>query len=574
MVVTDISQEREVAAAAEELRSRRDRFEAMVQHSSDLIAVVGADGRVAYASRAVSELFGVDPGVDGAVGADPLVGVLAGDRAGVAAALQYAMSVPGVHGPVQCRIVRADGSRRVVEGTATNLLDDPDVGGVVLACRDVTSQAEANDALRQRAFSDPLTGLATRDVLLDRLGTALAAAHETGDTVAVLFVDLDRFKQVNDRFGHGDGDALLVAVAAALAGAVRPGDMLARHGGDEFVVLLDTVRNEREARSIAERARLALRVPVVLPGGTVVEAGASIGVALSDPSSTPAGMLRDADSAMYRAKQSGRDRVEVFDEALRLRAARRVETEAALRQALDGDGLALRFEPVADLVDGGIVGAEARVRLRLPSGEVVPVGELLPLAQEVGLSTDVVSDALEAACRAAGSWSAETGLGRWVGLDVSAGEVTHPTFIDRLARILAATGVEAGAIGLELPIDVVTTEASLTGRAIAAVRALGVRVVLDGVGAELRSLAALGAFPVDGIKLDLDVLPDVLADPVAAAVAASVGEVAGAAGVPVIVVGADRPEQLDVVRRLGFRYVQGLAVAPLVDEVDLVALRR
>jgi diguanylate cyclase (GGDEF)-like protein len=467
--------------------------------------------------------------------------------------------------------VSVDGSVRWVESTSTNLLDDPDVGGVVANCRDVSAQEEAAESLRQRAFHDPLTGLATREVLLDRLAIALVGAHGSTATVALLFVDLDRFKQVNDRFGHGAGDELLVQVSKAIEDAVRPGDMVARHGGDEFVVLLETVRGEREARAIAERVRSALRRPVIVGEGVVVEPGASVGVALSDGNATAEAMLRDADAALYRAKAEGRDRVEVFDDELRRLAVRRLDTELVLRQALEDDDLTVRFEPVADLVTGTVVGAEARVRLTLPSGELVPYAELLPVAQEAGLASELASQALEAACRAVVAWSSASDGSRWVGIDVSAGEVTHPTFIERLAGVLAATGVEAGALRLELPVDVVSQGSTLTRRAIAAARALGVRVVLDGVGAELRSLAALGGLGVDGLKLDLVALPDTVGDPVAAAVAASVGEVAAAAGLPVVVVGADDPDQLAVVRRLGFRYVQGSAVAPIADARELIA---
>jgi diguanylate cyclase (GGDEF)-like protein/PAS domain S-box-containing protein len=569
-LVQDVTTERAAAEAAEELRSRRARFEALVRHSTDLITVIGPDRRILYASPAIAALVGVNP--EEALGSDAVDHVHPADRIPVAESMALAMLSPGVHGPVRYRLVSIDGSVRWVEATMTNLLDDPDVGGVVANCRDVTAQEEAAESLRQRAFHDPLTGLATRDVLLDRLAIALISAHGSAGTVALLFVDLDRFKQVNDRYGHAAGDALLVEVSKAIVDAVRPGDMVARHGGDEFVVLLEAVKGVREARAVAERVRAALRRPFLVGAGVVVEPGASVGLAVADGSASAEAMLRDADAALYRAKANGRDRVEVFDDDLRRRAVRRQETEEALRVALEEDTLAVRFEPVADLAGGGIVGAEARIRLALPSGEVVPYAELLPVAQEAGLASELASHALDAACGAVAAWSLSTDGPRWVGLDVSAGEVTHPTFIERLAGVLAATGVEAGALRLELPVDVVSQGTSLTRRAIAAAQALGVHVVLDGVGAELRSLAALGSLAVDGLKLDLAALPDAVADPVAAAVASSVGEVAAAAGLPVVVVGADADDQLAVVRRLGFRYVQGAAVAPMADVVDLVTI--
>ncbi|MBA2280493.1 MAG: diguanylate cyclase, partial [Acidimicrobiia bacterium] len=439
---------------------------------------------------------------------------------------------------------------------------------------DITAEREAVaavDELRHRAFHDNLTGLATRDVLLDRLGGALGRARRSGEAVAVLYLDLDRFKSVNDRFGHATGDALLRWVAGAISGAVRPGDTVARHGGDEFVVLLDPVTGVPEARIVARRIRDALTRPVELAGGVRLAVAASVGIAVSLGYAAPEDLLRDADAALYHAKTGGRDRVEVFDDELRARAVRRLSTELVLRQALDDGSITLRFEPVADLHTGRVVGAEARIQLTQPSGESVPVAELRLVAQETGLALTLGAGAIDGACRAAAAWKRTDGDRCWVGIDVTPQEVVHPTFVDRLSRSIEESGVEPGSVRLELP-ESVCEQRGPARRALDMVRSLGVLVVLDGFGADLRSFARLGSMPIDGLKLDLAWFPDVVSDRVAAALLGALLPVTELAALPVVITGADQAGQIEVVRSIGYRYVQGGAVAPGLAVEDLVSL--
>ena len=439
----------------------------------------------------------------------------------------------------------------------------------------MTAQEEAAESLRQRAYHDPLTGLATRDVLLDRLAIALVGAHGSTGTVALLFVDLDRFKQVNDRFGHAAGDALLIEVVTGRS--PMPCD---RATWSPATAATSSSSSSKRCGASARpgpspsgceprcAARSSIDDGVVIEPGRVRRRGP-----VRRRRSTAEAMLRDADAALYRAKASGRDRVEVFDDDLRRRALRRLDMELVLRQALEDDDVTLRFEPVADLRTGRIVGAEAR---RAPGAAVGRAGAVrrscCPSPRRPASPRSSASRALEAACRAVVAWSDGVRRSRWVGLDVSAGEVTHPTFIERLAGVLAATGVEAGAVRLELPVEVVSQGTALTRRAIAAAQALGVlrraRRRRRRAAQPRRARRAGGRRPEARPRPPCPTqsairwLPrwphrSARSPPPPACLSSSSAPTA--------------PEQLDVVQRLGFRYVQGLAVAPMTDARELIS---
>jgi diguanylate cyclase (GGDEF)-like protein len=418
--------------------------------------------------------------------------------------------------------------------------------------------------LSHQALHDPLTGLPNRALLSDRLGTALTRQARTGERVAVCFLDLDRFKVLNDGRGHPAGDALLVALAKRLSSAVRASDTVARFGGDEFVVVIDGV-TDNEAALERARALVDAMTPPFLLNGDAVHMSGTVGVAISTGHETADELVRNADSAMYMAKTRERGSCALYDDRMHTAALSRLETERDLHRALSARELVNHYQPVCSVETGAIVGAEALVRWSHPERGMVAPADFIPVAEETGLIVPLGDWVLANACGQLAAWLRD-GLGPLrVAVNVSARQLAAPGFPDRVAEILAESGIDAADLTLEL------TEGSLLGdtgtviERLAALRGIGVHVSIDDFGTGYSSLAYLRALPVDEIKIDRSFVNDLPHDRGARAVVASIVHLGHALGLTVVAEGVESEAQLDQVRELGCDFSQGFYSGPPVQ---------
>ena len=361
------------------------------------------------------------------------------------------------------------------------------------------------DVAERGALYDPTTGLPNRELLTDRIAHALSRVRpDDAGPIAVIMLDLDRFKVINESVGHAVGDRLLIAVGHRLATSLRPGDTVARFGGDEFGIILDPVADEGEARRIAETIASELRAPFSLSGREWF-ISASIGIALGEPGRvTPDELLREAEVAMVRAKSDPAGHFALFDPSMSAQTLERLDLESDLRRALERDELRAHYQPIVDLRTDRIVGFEALVRWQHPERGLVPPLSFIGLAEETGLIAPLGRWVLETACRQAAAWRtlAPAGDPLVMSVNLSARQFTQPDLVDQIAEILAETGLEPSALELEITESVVMDQSETGVRALRRLRELGVRIVLDDFGTGYSSLSYLKHLPLDTIKID------------------------------------------------------------------------
>jgi diguanylate cyclase (GGDEF)-like protein len=417
-----------------------------------------------------------------------------------------------------------------------------------------------------RALHDPLTGLPNRTVVLERLSNALARAPRRPGGVAVLLVDLDRFKLVNDALGHGAGDALLAEVARRLETTVRSVDFVGRSGGDEFVVVAEDVSAPSEAEPFARRLRDAIALPVALPGGDVVVVTASVGIAFAAVDADApraADMLWDAEAAMYQAKERGRDCIEVFEHELRAPSLGRFNSESYLRRAMEADCLRLHFQAIVDLTDGRPIGFEGLVRLEDPERGLVPPGEFLPAAEESGLILPLGEWVTAEAARAAREWAT------CVFVNLSGRQLAHPGLLAGVCRTLEETGVAPGQLCFELTENALFDGTGPATRNLTALRDLGARLALDDFGTGHASLRWLRQVPVDVLKIDRSFVAGVGEDTRDEAIVAAVVALGRDLGLYTVAEGVETETQRDFVATLGCDWAQGFLFSrPVPAEVS------
>ena len=539
--------------AEQRLEASEIKLAALVEHASDIMCVIHKDGRVRYASPAFLPVLGYSPS---AIEGTSVLNLVHVDDALIAReTVRDVLDTAGLVKSLDIRVQHADGSWRHLEVVATNLVENTAVNGVVLNARDVTDRVHVAARLRERAFHDELTGLPNRALMLERLRDSLRRAAGRGRLVGVLFLDLDRFKIVNDSLGHAAGDDLLREVARRIRETVRPDDTVARLGGDEFVVIMNDMVRRTDASLAARRLRKAISEPIRLGRDTAVVT-TSVGITVAEGPETPEDLLRDSDTALYRAKERGRDRAHVFDDRLRDRAVRRLSVEQQLRRALDDGGFEVHYQPVVRVTDRFILGGEALLRMPTPDGLVMP-GQFIEIAEDAGLMTQLGATVFSMVCRDLASWTHPAAAALSIGVNVSARQLSNTGFAEFILDELASAGLKSSRIYLELTEGSLVDNRPQTGRTLRQLHDAGIGLALDDFGTGFSSLAYLKRFPIDVLKIDRTFTDGLGLDENDTAIVKATIALAHSLGIRVVAEGVETEAQLTLLHELGCDTVQG-----------------
>jgi diguanylate cyclase (GGDEF)-like protein/PAS domain S-box-containing protein len=551
------------AEATEQRLARHERrFRTLVQNSSDAVTLLGADGVVRFQSANGHAVLGYD--VDDLLG-KTFEALTHPDDAALSRAMFIKVVEDGPDARVsyECRFLHADGSWRQLETIMTNLLRDPDVGAIVSNTRDVTDRRALETQLSHQAFHDSLTGLANRALFGDRVAHALDRTDRQAHPVAVLFVDIDDFKVVNDSLGHHFGDGVLVAVAERLKASIRTGDTVARIGGDEFAVLLESGEMPAASEVVSRRIAANLLAPIRV-GAEDVAIRASIGIALGlPPDDQPDSLLRDADLAMYLAKRNGKGRFEMFHPAMHEDAVRRLDTAADLRRGIEDGQLELYYQPITDVRTRCTIGAEALVRWHHPTRGLVLPAEFIPVAESTGLIVPLGRWVLAESCRQVQDWHRKgiIGDGFSISVNLSARQLQDPDLLGDVAGALRDSGLSAADVVLEVTETIVMEDLETSYIRLLALKDLGLRLAIDDFGTGYSSLSYLQNLPVDIVKIDKSFIDKILIDGEGEAIVRGVIDLSAALGLVTVAEGVEDAGQFAILEKLGCDSVQGYLFA-------------
>jgi diguanylate cyclase (GGDEF)-like protein/PAS domain S-box-containing protein len=536
-------------------------YRSVAAHSSDAALVLDGRGVLLRPAPSLGALFRTD-GVS-EVGTDVLA--LAEDVDGFGADIRKlfdkSLASPGEDMEGEFCVRVGDSSYRWFDVRIVNLQSDPDVDAVLANLHDVTDRKRAEEALTHQAFHDMLTGLPNRALFRDRLDHTLLQAMRTGNYPVVLYIDLDGFKHVNDSLGHDAGDDLLIEVTRRTSSIVRAGDTVARLGGDEFAVLVEQSGDALlEARVIANRLLEALLVPVQL-GNRAITMSASIGIAPATPDSTAGSLLRDADTAMYRAKTNGRSRWIEYEPAMRAAAVKRLQIESDLHLALPAGQLRVEYQPVIDLTTRAVVGFEALLRWAHPTlGEITP-DVFIPIAEEAGLIVDIGRWVLDTACRQAARWQRRFGTERSMAVNVSGRQLSSPDLYGDVRDALAMSGLDPTLLVLEITETALIEDAPTAVAVLERLRLLGIRLAVDDFGTGYSSLSHLRQFPIDIIKIDQSFVGIIGSDGEIPDIVRGLLELARTLHLQTVAEGIESDDQLQQLRQLHCDQGQGFLFA-------------
>ncbi|HEX7104172.1 MAG TPA: EAL domain-containing protein [Nitrolancea sp.] len=559
------------------LGSSEARFRSLVQNSSSVVLVVSPKGLIHYASPALSAWLG--PGTTPPVPGESCLKLLhPDDIERFRDFLTEAADAVGVSPTIEVRFVDALGGVRHIEAIVTNLLFDPNVGGLVLNTRDVTERKDLERNLSHQAFHDALTDLPNRSLFLDRVGHALERAARQDRLVAVLYLDIDNFKLINDNQGHDVGDQLLVTVASRLRECVRAVDTVARFGGDEFTVLLEDADDMSLVIEVAGRISKSLREPVVLPDQEVT-ATVSIGIAHNvNRQMSPQDLLSSADIALYRAKNLGKARFAVFERGMTAPIHERLALEHDLKRAIEMGEFEVYFQPLVELENGFVCCVEALVRWHHPARGLLLPEDFVGLSESTGLIVKLGEQVLEQSCRQVTEWQAQDRTTPPLALNVnlSAYQFRHPTIVEDIMGILERSGLAPSNLIIEINESLITENPAHAISVLQAIKREGIRLFIDDFGTGYSSLSFLKRFPVDGIKVDRSLIDGLERDAQQLSMVAAIIAAGQALHLNVIAEGIETIGQLAELRSLGCPSGQGhLFAAPgPAGEISSIIRRR
>jgi diguanylate cyclase (GGDEF)-like protein/PAS domain S-box-containing protein len=544
------------------------RLRAIVEHSGGVVLVLDGDHHVKLVGGAPERVL--DCSGEELLGRSILDRIHPDDRPHVIRTMSSAVA-DGTSRTMEVRLLRDDAVWIHADVTVADASDDPSLDGIVVTIRDVTERKLLEEQLTYQAFHDPLTGLPNRALFAEHVERALK--QRRAGHFALLFLDLDDFKRVNDTFGHSEGDALLRAVADRLRAVIRDGDIAARLGGDEFAVLLGGPLGADEVRSVTERILDAMRAPAAL-GNRDVHIGASAGV-VADPDETASveEVLRNADLALYAAKNGGKGRAEHFRTAMHRELVERVDLEAELRRAVDEHQLAVHYQPIIELASGQVTAVEALLRWQHPTRGLLSAAHFVPLAEDTGSIRHLGRWVLEQACGDIERLTTSIPVDVSVSVNVSGIQLQDPSFAEEVQEALRRSGLQPERLLLEITESILLEHLDRVGEVLADIRSHGTRVAIDDFGTGYSSLAHLRRLPVDVLKVAREFTAELGDGPDGSRVTSTIVNLGHSLGLRVVAEGVEQREQAEQLERIGCDDAQGFFFArpaPL-DELRLGA---